>query len=333
MKRKGYKDVQEQIEANKRYLDSNPDAKIKANRSRLKSTCYRFVRDFATTKELKNIKELIVTREETMEKMTKEKWEQVAKTIKGKTYKGYWQEEIEKICDSENPIKFGYIENLPFYEGSRFVECYEEEGEAGYLVLELTFNRSKDEDEVTIVDAWYRGEEELKILKNLYEEWRNNTEEALRDYATEDGFILRDRGSVDSAEGCVLDDFNDFLDANNNKPVTREEMEELEGEYNWEHNCTCNVKLRLTKELLECKTYIKEDGDYKVEIEKYKIVENNETTIDREDVGFIDEDDLQELRNLVEDRTEVLDGDFVKKVNILDKENDIIRVYYPALRD
>ena len=92
--------------------------------------------------------------------------------------------------------------------------------------------------------------------------------------------------------------------------------------------------MRLTKELLECKSYIKEfDGDYKVEIENYKIVENNETTIDREDVGYIDEDDLHELRNLVEDRSEVLDGDFVKKVNILDEENDIIRAYYPALRD
>lgn len=331
MKRKGYKNIQEQIKANERYLENNPDAKAKANRSRLKSTCYRFVRDFATIKELKEINNLTVKREETMKKMTKEKWEQVAKTIKGKTYGDYWQEEIEKLCDSENPIEFGYIENLPFYEGSRFVECYEEEGEAGYLVLELMFN--KNEEDVTVVDAWYRGEEELKILKNLYEEWRNNTEEALRDCATEDGFIPRDRGSVDSAEGCVLDDFNDFLDANNNKPVTREEMEELEGEYNWKHNCSCVVKLRLTKELLECKNYIKEDGDYKVEIENYKIVENSESTIDTEHVGYINEDDLQELRNLVEDRCEILNGDFVKKVNLLDEENDIIRVYYPALRD
>lgn len=333
MKRKAYKDVQKQIEANNRYLNNNPEAKLKANRSRVKSTCHRFIREFATTKELKNIKKLIETREETMKKMTVEKWKTVAKTIKGKTYGDTWQEEIEKICDTENPIEFGNIPNLPFYEGSRFVECYEEEGEAGYLVLELTFNISKDRDEVTIVDAWYRGEEELKMLKKLYEEWRNNTEEALRDCATEDGFITRDRGSVDSAEGCVLDDFNDFLDTNNNKPVTSEEMEELEGEYNWEHNCTCNVKLRLTKELLECKSYIKEDGDYKVEIENYKIVENSESTIDTEHVGYINEDDLQELRNLVEDRCEILNGDFVKKVNLLDEENDIIRVYYPALRD
>ena len=329
MKRKAYKDVQKQIEANNRYLNNNPEAKLKANRSRVKSTCHRFIREFATTKELKNIKKLIETREETMKKMTLEKWKTVAKTIKGKTYGDTWQEEIEKICDTENPIEFGNIPNLPFYEGSRFVECYEEEGESGYLVLELTFNG----EETTIVDAWYRGEEELKILKNLYEEWRNNTEEALRDCATEDGFIPRDRGTVECAEGCAFEDFNNFLDANDNKLVTYEEMEELQGDYNWEHNCTCVVKLRLTKELLECKSYIKNDGDYKVEIENYKVVDKVEHTIDTEHVGFIDEDDLQELRNLVEDKSEVLDGDFVKKVNILDEENDIIRVYYPALRD
>lgn len=81
MKRKGYKDMQEQIEANKRYLDNNPEAKAKGNRSRVKSTCHRFIREFATTKELKNIKDLIEKREETMETMetmTKEKWEKVA---------------------------------------------------------------------------------------------------------------------------------------------------------------------------------------------------------------------------------------------------------------
>ena len=51
MKRKGYKDIQKQIEANERYLENNPDAKVKANRSRVKSTCHRFIREFATVKE------------------------------------------------------------------------------------------------------------------------------------------------------------------------------------------------------------------------------------------------------------------------------------------
>lgn len=163
MKRKGYKDVQEQIEANKRYLENNPDAKVKANRSRVKSTCHRFIREFATVKELKNIKELIETREETMEKMTKEKWEKVAEKIKGKTYVNNdcsfgWQGEINAECETENPILFGDIEKWTFHEDTRFVQCYEEDGEAGYLLLEIEINYDDDGGQiVTIVDAIYKG--------------------------------------------------------------------------------------------------------------------------------------------------------------------------------
>ena len=38
-KRRGYKTQKQQTEATKRYLEKNPEAKAKANRSRLKSTC------------------------------------------------------------------------------------------------------------------------------------------------------------------------------------------------------------------------------------------------------------------------------------------------------
>lgn len=64
MKRKGYNDIKKQIEANERYLNSNPGAKEKANRSRLKSTCLRFIRDFATNEEIEEIKELINIKKE-----------------------------------------------------------------------------------------------------------------------------------------------------------------------------------------------------------------------------------------------------------------------------
>lgn len=164
MKRKGYKDIQKQIEANERYLENNPDAKVKANRSRVKSTCHRFIREFATVKELKNIKELIETREETMEKMTKEKWEKVAEKIKGKTYVNNdcsfgWQGEINAECETENPILFGDIEKWSFHEDTRFVQCYEEDGEAGYLLLEIEIDYDKDDGGqiVTIVDAIHKG--------------------------------------------------------------------------------------------------------------------------------------------------------------------------------
>lgn len=164
MKRKGYKDIQKQIEANERYLENNPEAKVKGNRSRVKSTCHRFIREFATVKELKNIKELIETREATMEKMTKEKWEKVAEKIKGKTYVNNdcsfgWQGEINAECETENPILFGDIEKWAFHEDTRFVQCYEEDGEAGYLLLEIEINYDKDDGGqiVTIVDAIHKG--------------------------------------------------------------------------------------------------------------------------------------------------------------------------------
>ena len=164
MKRKGYKDVQEQIKANERYLENNPEAKAKANRSRVKSTCHRFIREFATVKELKNIKELIETREETMEKMTKEKWEKVADKIKGKTYVNNdcsfgWQGEINAECETENPIYFTDLEKWAFHaDNIRFCKCYEEDGEAGYLLLEIEINYDEDDGGMiaTVVDAIYK---------------------------------------------------------------------------------------------------------------------------------------------------------------------------------
>lgn len=228
MKRKGYKDVQEQIKANERYLDNNPEAKAKANRSRLKSTCYRFVRDFATVMELKDI-----------------------------------------------------------YKITR---------------------------------------EELKMLKKLYAEWRDISEDMLRD-----GYS----GSVECAEGCVLEDFNNFLKDYNHKPITMEEMEELQGDYNWEHECSTTVRYRLTEQVFDDKYYIKDSGDYKVEIESYKVVGDSEDMIDTEHVGYIDEEELSNLKYFVENRCEVLKGDFAKKVNIIKETDDgyeTIDVYYPALR-
>ncbi|EFS20590.1 hypothetical protein FSBG_00087 [Fusobacterium gonidiaformans 3-1-5R] len=61
-KRKGYSTIEQQMRANKEYLDRNPEAKERGNRSRLKSTCKRFIRDFATLEELEEIKVLIAER-------------------------------------------------------------------------------------------------------------------------------------------------------------------------------------------------------------------------------------------------------------------------------
>ncbi|CAL7897689.1 hypothetical protein [Fusobacterium necrophorum] len=61
-KRKGYSTIEQQMRANKDYLERNPEAKKRAKRSQLKSTCKRFIRDFATLEELEEIKVLIAER-------------------------------------------------------------------------------------------------------------------------------------------------------------------------------------------------------------------------------------------------------------------------------
>lgn len=323
MKRKGYKDVQEQIKANERYLENNPEAKVKANRSRLKSTCYRFVRDFATLRELRDIKVLMKTREETMKKMTVEKWKKVAEKIKGKTFGENWQEKIEKMCESENTIEFEYVQFLHFCGENRFVKCYEEEGSAGYLILELTFNRSKDgEEKITIDDATYRDKNQLVILKKVYAEWRKNTEECLKD---------GEKGSVDSNENSVLDDFNESVLFEGYTPVTYEEMREFEADYNWENDCTCDIKYNVTGYAFNNLLGLR-DGEYKVEIEEYEIIEDEEKTINKEEIGYISESELGLLKRIVEEKSEVLEKEGLKKVNIIDNNSNIIDTYYPSIR-
>lgn len=58
-KRKGYKTQKQQTEATKRYLEKNVIAGVRADRSRLKSRCLKFINESATLDELKEIKNII----------------------------------------------------------------------------------------------------------------------------------------------------------------------------------------------------------------------------------------------------------------------------------
>ena len=57
-----------QIRANKRYEERNPDAKLRNNIARAKSTCKRYIREYATLEDLEEIKDYIKKMEVT--KMT-----------------------------------------------------------------------------------------------------------------------------------------------------------------------------------------------------------------------------------------------------------------------
>lgn len=58
-KRKGYKKQEQQTAATKRYLEKNVIARVRAERSRLKSRCLKFINEEANLKELEKIKNII----------------------------------------------------------------------------------------------------------------------------------------------------------------------------------------------------------------------------------------------------------------------------------
>lgn len=57
-KRKGYKTTQQQLEANKRYLENNPEARVKKQYSSERSTAKRFIGK-STLEDLEMLKNLI----------------------------------------------------------------------------------------------------------------------------------------------------------------------------------------------------------------------------------------------------------------------------------
>lgn len=60
MKRKGYKTIEQQVAANKRYLESNPEAKTKARISDYKSKAKKFIKEYADRSALEELQELII---------------------------------------------------------------------------------------------------------------------------------------------------------------------------------------------------------------------------------------------------------------------------------
>lgn len=58
-KRKGYKTKEGQKKANERYLENNPEAKEKKKINSMRSNTKRFIRDYATLEELKELENLI----------------------------------------------------------------------------------------------------------------------------------------------------------------------------------------------------------------------------------------------------------------------------------
>ena len=59
MARRGYKTIEQQVAANKRYLENNPGAKERAKISDYRSKAKKFILEFADRSDLEDLQELI----------------------------------------------------------------------------------------------------------------------------------------------------------------------------------------------------------------------------------------------------------------------------------
>lgn len=113
--------------------------------------------------------------------------------------------------------------------------------------------------------------------------------------------------------------------------ATLEELEELEMLI--KNKKLGGIKMtRLEERAIKGLYYVKETGDYLIELESYKIAGDSENMIDTSRCNYINKEDLDKLKKFVENETEVLKGDFPKKVNVIketDDGYDTIDVFYP----
>ena len=62
--RRGYKTSAAQVAANKSAEEKNPDLRERNKISRLRSTCKRYIKEFATVEDIELLRELLDQREE-----------------------------------------------------------------------------------------------------------------------------------------------------------------------------------------------------------------------------------------------------------------------------
>lgn len=91
---------------------------------------------------------------------------------------------------------------------------------------------------------------------------------------------------------------------------------------------------RLDERAIKGLEFIKETGDYLVELESYEVSKlDGECMIDTWVCGYINKEDLGKLKSFVENETQILKGDFPKKVNVVVENEDgyeWVDVFYPG---
>lgn len=92
-KRKGYKTMEQQKEADKRYLEKHPEAKEKKKISAMKSNAKRFMKEFAKIEDLEELENLIKNKKMEVLKMKELKklyveWRKVSEEMLEDGFKG-----------------------------------------------------------------------------------------------------------------------------------------------------------------------------------------------------------------------------------------------------
>lgn len=119
-----------------------------------------------------------------------------------------------------------------------------------------------------------------------------------------------------------------------NEMATLEELEELENLIKNKKENLGGIKMtRLEEKAIKGLDFIKEAGDYLVELESYQVSKlDSECMIDTFKCGYIYKEDIEKLKSFIENETQVLRGDFPKKVNVIIENEDgyeTIEVFYP----
>ena len=92
-KRKGYKTMDQQKEADKRYLEKHPEAKEKKKISAMKSNAKRFIKEFAKIEDLEELENLIKNKKMEVLKMKELKklyaeWRKISEEMLEDGFKG-----------------------------------------------------------------------------------------------------------------------------------------------------------------------------------------------------------------------------------------------------
>lgn len=170
-----------------------------------------------------------------------------------------------------------------------------------------------------------KDKNEFDILKNMYEKWRRNKEERIRNGM---------RDNIDYWHNSTLEDFNTYIISNNNtiKPVTSREMSTLENYYDLKYNTSTLIKVQLNYDALDLKLIGVDgigNGDYSIYLVTYKLNDNG----DEEDIKKIffnncTTDGINNLENIIDEYFGVIKGDPLTKLKII-KDKITVRTIYP----